>query len=801
MKKVSAHNAQGRSYSKYGRFDERSREFVITDPRTPAPWINYLMGRDLHAFISQGAGGTAWFREPAHGRLTRYRFNGLPVDSPGFYLYIKDGAQVWNPSYFPVMARLDQYECRHAPGVTRFVSAKNGVAAEVRYFIPPEDSIMIWDATLTNNTRATKRLQLYTYVEFSLHGVFKDTEAFLVCGNQYRAYFDRAANGIVVDYFAWEAPFMGKSIFASTRKTRRFDVDRNVFVGAGRSEANPVGLERGLSNSELRDGGRYSCGVLENELVIPPGATRRIAYLHAVTENLAASRRLVRKYSAPAAVDRARARLRRHWETTLSAAQVATPDPALNALLNTWFPYNCRVTFNISRSISSRHTGGGDALRFRDSMQDTMPAVTFFPQAARAKILKIYRTMLASGKTVCGVNPQTMLTDDTKWTRIDGALWGVFTVYRYLAETGDYALLDEVVPYYDKGRGTILDHLLRGMRFIGDHDGGCGLPKIFDVDWNDMLTLFSRAYRDVQSVMVAEQFIYAARLLIEILDAVRRPAARPWLERKIHRYTAVLNSSACWDGAWFKRLLMKDRVMGSRRNREGKIFLNAQSWAVIAGELDPAKTRQAMDSVRARLATECGIRLFAPPFTKMLDNRTPFHCNTPGAGENGGIFLHANTWAVIAEALLGNAGRAWEYYRSILPSALSGRDPDRYANEPYVFSSWVYGPDHERFGNGQLAWLTGGASWMHTVGLEYILGVRPTLKGIVFSPCVPGHWKSYALRRRLRGCMYDVVVNNPRGPAAGGVRVVADGRTLPGNMLSYSSARSCRVTVTIMKNL
>ncbi len=798
MNKKSPGKPSNGSYLKYGRFDADTREFVIRDPRTPAPWINYLMGRDLQAFISQGAGGTAWFREPVHGRLTRYRFNGLPADAPGFHLYIRDGKSLWNPSYFPVMTELDRYECRHAPGTTRFLSAKDGLSAEVRYFIPTDDNVMIWDAILTNTTRAAKRISLYTYIEFSLHGFSKDTDAFLVCGNQYRAFFDRAANGVVVDYFAWESPFFGKSIFASTQPVKRYDVDRDVFIGKGRTEANPIGLEKGLSGSELRDGGRYSCGVLENELVIPPGATRRIAYLHAVSSQLAASRRLVRKYSAPGAVDRAYVRLRRHWETTLSVSKVETPDAELDAMLNTWFPCNTRVTFNIGRSISARHTGSGDAWRFRDSMQDTMPAVTYFPREARAKILKLYRTMMASGKTVTGVNPQTLLTTNAEWTRIDGALWGVFTVYRYLAETGDTAILDEVVPYYDAGEGTVLDHLLRGMKFIGGHDGPDGLPLIFNVDWNDMLTLFSSAYRDVQSVMVAEQFIYAARLLDEILESAGSPDLRPWLKKKTAHYTAVLNSDACWDGAWFKRLLMKGMVMGSRRNREAKIFLNAQSWAVIAGTLEPEKTRRAMESVRTRLATANGIRLFEPPFTKMLDNRTPFHCNTPGAGENGGIFLHANTWAVMAESLLGNAEQAWTYYRSILPCALAGRDADRYANEPYVFSSWVYGPDHERFGNGQLSWLTGGASWMHTIGLEYILGVRPTLKGIVFRPCVPGNWKTYSLHRRLRGCRYDVTVVNPHGLTSGAVSITADGKPVPGDTLPYATGKVCRVTVSLV---
>lgn len=783
--------------NRYGKFDEARREYVITRPDTPAPWVNYLMGRDLYAIVSQTAGGLAFYKEPAEGRLTRYRFNGLPVDSPGFYLYIQDGRTTWSPSFRPVCAPLDRFECRHGLGYTRFDSESHGVRAEMTYLIPPDDNVFLWSIRLTNTSSEPRRLKITTYVEFSLHGFMKDTLAYSVCGNQWRLWFDKRLNGIRSKYFAFEGIFHGQCIFASNRPVRAFDVDRDRFIGPGRTEVNPLGIEKGLGNSEVPDGGRHACGALQNVVTLKPGETRHVLYRYAVSERFSKSEGILKRYRTEADVDRALERIRLLWDTALAASQVRTPDAGLNALLNTWFPYNGRVTFKLSRSISTRHTGAGEAMRFRDSMQDAMLAVTFFPREARAKILKLYRTMLASGKTVTGVNPETMLTTDTEWTRIDGALWGVFTVYRYLAETGDYPMLDEIVPYYDKGTGTILDHLLRGMRFIGGHDGGQGLPKIFNVDWNDMLVLFSRAYRDVQSVMVAEQFIYAARLLLEILNAVRRPTAGRWLEQKVHDYTSVLNSRTCWDGRWFKRLLMHDMVMGSHSSREGKIFLNTQSWAAIAGTLDSAKTRQGMDSAREHLATKYGFRLFAPAFTKMLDNRTPFDCNTPGAGENGGIFLHANTWAVMAEALLGNAERAWEYYRSILPCVLSRQNPDRYANEPYAFSSWIYGPDHERFGAGQLSWLTGGASWMHTVGMEYILGVRPTLNGIVFAPRTPANWKTYSVRRQLRNCLYEIEVRNPKGLVPTGVQVVADGKVIAGDVLPWSDKNSCRVTVTI----
>ena len=782
---------------KYGNFSSHTREYVITDPNTPAPWINYLFGRNLQAFISQAAGGCAWYAEPVHGRITRYRFNGAPVDSPGFYLYLREGQSIWNPSFFPVRTPLDHYECRHTPGYTKFIASKNGLAAEVTYFIPLDTDVMIWDVRLRNLTGKTKHVTLDTYQEYSLHGYDKDTAAFLVCGNQYRAWYDRGHNGIAVDYFAWEAPFMGKSFFTCSQRVTKYEIDRNIFFGHGRTEADPVAFEKGLHNSELRDGGQYACGVLETSLTLPPKGAKRILFALAISKKLSDSQKQAACWANPGRADGALKQIITYWNNNLAAAQVHTPDTSLNHLMNTWLPFNSRATFNLSRSISSRHTGSGDSLRFRDSMQDTMPATTFFPRDAAALIAKLYQTMLASGKTVTGVNAATLRTGDTSWTRIDAALWGVFTVYRYLAETGEYELLSRRVPFYDSGAGTILDHMIRGFHFIGDNDGPDGLPRIFNVDWNDMLVLFSGAYPHVQSIMVAQQFIYAARLMIEILEALGTTEGAEYLKGKIAQYTQVLQSPLCWDGRWFKRLVGPTMVMGSKTNREGKIFLNTQSWAVIAGTLDAQKCRSAMDSAAKQLATAYGLRLFAPPYTRMLDNKTPFHCNTPGAGENGGIFLHANTWAIMAEALLGNRDRAWSYFHRILPATLSDADPDRSANEPYAFTSWVYGPNHERFGNGQLSWLTGGASWIHTVGWEYILGIRPTLAGIILKPCTPHAWPSFTVSRRIRNVVYAITVSVGNLKKAGTpIAILLDGKPIEGGMVPYQTGKR-RVVVKV----
>ncbi|MHB9026083.1 MAG: GH36-type glycosyl hydrolase domain-containing protein [Armatimonadota bacterium] len=780
----------------YGYFDDAAREYVISNPETPGAWINYLMGGELYAFISQAAGGVAFYREPAEGRLTRYRFNGLPVDSPGFYLYIQDGETTWNPSFCPTRTPLDTYRCRHGLGYTTFESSKNGIAAKVTYTIPPDDPVLLWSVELTNTSQETRALQLSTYLEFSLHTFTKDEFAYCVCGNQWRLTFDPAVNGIRIDYFAFESPFHGQSIFASSAPVTAYEIDRERFIGPGRTEHDPIALERGLSNSEVPDGGRYACGALQHAVTLAPGETHRVLYRYAVSDDFAKSARLLQQYAHPEDGEAALAQIRDHWAGALDAAQMQTPDAAMNVLENTWFPYNSRVTFTLGRSISTRHTGGGGALRYRDSMQDALPAVTLFPADAKTRIAQILHTMYADGQCSLGVNPATMQPSgprEKEIIRSDAAVWGVFTVHQYLAETGDFAFLDAMVPYLDGGEGTVFEHLVRSLRFIAEHTGKDGLPSLFTVDWNDFLQIFTVSYTGGQSVMVAEQFIYAARLLEEIAALRGRATEVTFLTPAAEGFRAVLESDACWDGGWYRRLLGDNLIMGSRENADAQIFLNTQSWAVIAGTMDAGRTRAAMDAVYERLNTPHGIRLFAPPFHLMPDGVTRVPANTPGAGENGGIFLHANTWAVMAEALLGRGDRAWEYYSQILPVNMSGKDPERYQNEPYAFSSWVYGPDHERYGAGQLSWLTGGVAWMYVVGWEYILGIRPTLTGLQISPCIPSTWPGFTAQRVWRGTRYDITVENPQGLCRGRIELLVDGVPYPGDTLPPTEKASVSV--------
>jgi cellobiose phosphorylase len=435
-------------------------------------------------------------------------------------------------------------------------------------------------------------------------------------------------------------------------------------------------------------------------------------------------------------------------------------------------------------------------------MQDAMPAPQLFPADARERIERILQTMYADGHCAMGVNPETLrpAPEEEAIIRSDAAVWGVFTMYKYLAESGDTAFLDRSLPYLDRGRGTVFEHLLRSLTHIAKNTGKDGLPRLFTVDWNDFLQVFTVAYTGCQSVMVAQQFIYAVRLLAEIAESSGREREIAPLMAASRRFSRILDSKVCWDGAWYRRLLGDDIVMGSRRNRDAQIFLNTQSWAVIAGTLDRRRAVRAMDSAYRRLNTPFGLRIFAPSFWTMPDGKTRVPTNTPGAGENGGIFVHANTWAIMAEALLGRGDRAWQYFSQVLPPKQSALDPDRYANEPYAFTSWIYGPDHERYGTAQLSWLTGGTAWMYLAGMEYILGVRPTLKGLLVHPCIPAGWKRYSVRRRWRGTLYDITVENPAGVCSGAVEISIDGRPVEGNLLPRTDRENLKVRAVLRRH-
>lgn len=714
----------------FGHFDDAAREFVVTDPLTPAPWINYLGNTRLSAFISQQAGGLAWHIEPQQRRLTRYHWLPAPGDRPGFYVYVRDGETLWNPHFAPTGQPLDRYEGRHGLGYSQFTGAKNGTRVTVRYFIPPAQEVMIWDVTVENTGAAAKELTLVSYVEF---GVLEFMREMFWCylKNHIGFTFDAAANCIRYDYHVFEAPFTPAIWFGCTRPVDGFDCSRDAFCGRGGSLERPAAA---LTGSELPGGG-HGCGSLGVKLRLAPGQRERFAYLLGVGEK------------QPVDVDAAFAELQVYWRRKTSAIQVTTGDAHFDRCVNTWNPLNCQIALERTRDLSTDHIGV-DGMRYRDTMQDALAVANFDPEFAAERIRLVLASQARDGSGNFSFYPfAPKLKVNPEPVRCDNTVWPVMTVSNLIHETGNLAFLDEQIPFRDGGAATVYEHLRLGLEYIWQRRGPRGLPTLFHADWNDGLAVF----RDekAESVMLGMQLVYAAKLLKEY----DRDAA--WCDRVIAELTGILNSDAVWDGAWYRRLLLSNGLnVGSRQRPQGQIYLEPQAWAVISGVGDfENRGRQAMDAVYARLNTPRGLCICAPPYTGIPNPEDKLVGNAPGTGENGAIFCHANTWAIIAECLLGRGDRAYEYYRKVLPSvAAEQQGQEHWGREPYAFNSTVIGPAQGNdFGRGGISWLTGTASWMYVAATQYILGIKPTLTGLQVNPCLPPQWRRVRVARRFRG--------------------------------------------------
>lgn len=773
--------------TKYGFFDIEKHEYVITSPLTPKPWINYLGGiGKLDAFVSNRAGGTVWYEQPHTGRLTRYQYQALPEDSPGFYLYIRENGTVWNPSFMPCRTQLDSYECRHGLYYTKFKSCKNDLQSEVKYFIPASDAVMLWDVTFTNNSDEEKSFSVYPYMDFSMRDYLKDILYYHFCGNQMTGCYDEKYDALKLDYFAFEAQHTGYSLFNASKKFSAFEMCREKFVGVCNDESTPQAVfYDNFRNSEVKGAGVQMCGSFKLDFTLAPHASERVVIKFANAPALEEAGAILKKYDDFAEVDRAEAEFAEIWRDILSKQQISTPDPVLDEFVNVWLPKNIKTAMRCGRSISHRHTGTGTSKTFRDTMQDIMSGALFFPQETRDNILLLMHSVRSDGRITTNIDPVSLKCGDLNHFRCDSVVWGIFTIAKYIAETGDKEILEEKINDYDGNPDTVINLLCRAMRFTGNALGVNGFPKVFTCDWNDSLAVISAVLKDGESIMVAQQYIYAAQIMQTMLPEDYADD-RKFLEDKIKEFTVVLDEKA-WDGKWYKRLLFPDYVMGSSANEEGKIFLNTQSWAAIAGTLDKKHVTQALDSAAEILDSPCGIRISYPGYTRMADGKR-YCANIPGAGENGGLFYHANTWAIIAESLQGNVERAWKYFRQILPIVRSAADADIYGREPYAFASWVYAPENANYGQASLTHLTGGASWLYRTATEFLLGIQPRPDGIKISPCVPNEWDEYAVKRKIAGASYNFSFKRNR--TCSQIEIIVNGKKVDSDMIPYATTGS-----------
>ncbi len=745
----------------FGVFDDKAREYVIADPLPPQPWINYLGNTRLSAFISQQAGGLAWHREPQQRRLTRYHWLPAPQDRPGFYVYVRDRVtgDLWNPHFAPTCRPLNQFECRHGLGYSQFVAEKGGVCVRVRYFIPPDDDVMVWDVTIDNNSGTAQALTLASYVEF---GILEFMREMFWCylKNHIGFTFDPAENWIKYDYHVFEAPFAPAIFMSCTRPVDGFECSREAFCGRGGSLERPC---LALGGSELPGGG-HGCGTLGVNLDLVPGGQERFAYIFGVADDWDKAKELRCKFTAPGTVDKAFAELTSYWGRKIRVFQVSSGDAHFDRAVNIWAPLNCQVTLERTRDLSTDHIGV-DGMRFRDTMQDALAVATFDPDFARERIRLILTSQSCDGSGNFSFYPYApKMKVNVEPHRCDNTVWPIMTIANLVNETGDLSFFEERIPFRDGGDATVYEHVRLGLELIWNRRGLHGLPTLFDADWNDGLAVF----RDprAESVMLGMQLVYAAKLFREFAVRLNYSGDVAWCDQVVGELTDILNSDVVWDGGWYRRLLLSNGdYVGTATRPEGQIYLEPQVWAVMSGVGDfEQRGLKAMDAVYERLNTSRGLMICAPPYTGIPTPADPLVGNAPGTGENGSIFCHANTWAVIAECLLGRGDRAGEYFRKLLPSVAAEEvGQEHWGREPYVFASTVIGPAQGKdFGRAGISWLTGTASWAYIAATQYILGIRPTLDGLTVQPCLPSDWRDVQVTRRFRGQNYRINLEENR---------------------------------------
>jgi len=808
---------------RYGHFDDKKREYVITRPDTPLPWINYLGCEAYFGIVSNTAGGYSFYRDARLRRLTRYRYNNAPFDFGGRYIYLRDNGdgKFWSPSWQPTRQKVDDYSCRHGMGYTIIGSTSNRIKAETLYFVPLGENLEIWQLSVTNLRRKSVRLSVFSSVEFCLWDAQDDATNFQRNFSTGQVEVDQGVIYHKTEYRERRDHF---AFFACSEKLAGYDSQRDVFLGAYRGCDNPTAVERGRSFNSIAHGWA-PIGSHHVKLKLKSGETRRVIFLLGYHENLkdqkfdpptsqTINKRTVKptiaKYLKQAAVDHAFEELRQYWDRLLGRYQTKTPDEHTNRMVNVWNAYQCMATFNMSRSASFFESGIGRGLGFRDSNQDLLGFVHMVPERARERVLDLAATQLETGGAYHQYQPLTKRGNDDVGSNFnDDPLWLILSVAAYLRETGDWSILDEQVTYNNKpGSETPLyEHLERSLHYTLDRLGPHGLPLIGRADWNDCLNLncFSdtpgqsfqtttnKDGKVAESVFIGGMFVLAARELAEIAARRSLHSDAEAYRKAAERMDETVRTKG-WDGEWFLRAYDDfGRKVGSKECEEGKIFIEPQGFCVLAGiGLQDGLARKALDSVSKMLATRHGIVLQQPAYSKYYLHLGEISSYPPGYKENAGIFCHNNPWIIIAEAMMGNGDRAFDYYLRINPSARE-KISQLHRCEPFVYAQMIAGKDAPTHGEAKNSWLTGTAAWNYVAITQFILGIRPTYEGLMIAPAIPSKWKGFSVSRVFQGVRYNINVR--RAGKRNRVRLKVDGHALDGNLIPKPAAGVTQVAV------
>ncbi len=808
---------------KFGYFDDQNREYVITTPQTPLPWINYLGNEDFFSIISNTCGGYSFYKDAKLLRLTRYRYNSVPYDNNGHYFYLKEGDTVWNPAWQPTRETLDAYECRHGLGYSRFTAEKQKVRSELLSFVPRGDTCELQQLKLTNTSDSPKELTLFSYVEWCLWNALDDMTNFQrnlstgeveVIGSRiyHKTEYRERRNHYAV--YAVNAPIDG------------FDTSREDFLGTYNGPDHPEAVFSGSCTNSVTSGW-FPIASHQINVSLKPGETKSFVFVLGYCENpdddkweaqdvinKAPADALLAKYRTDEDVEKAFLVLKDYWAKLLGTFTVETADDRVNRMVNIWNQYQCMVTFNMSRSASYFESGIGRGMGFRDSSQDLLGFVHLIPDRARQRIIDIASTQFRDGSAYHQYQPLTKTGNSDIGSGFnDDPLWLIAGTSAYIRETGDVSILDEIVPYDNdmSCATTLFEHLTRSFDYIVNHKGPHKLPLIGRAAWNDCLNLncFSEHPGEsfqtfgpsegpvAESVFIGGMFVkygreYAdlAQLLGNETEAARARSEVALMEK------AVLADG--WDGKWFVRAYDAfGHKVGSDECDEGKIYIEPQGFCVLAGiGVESGEAETALQSVKERLDSEYGIMILQPAYTRYHVELGEISSYPPGYKENAGIFCHNNPWISIAETVLGHGDRAFEVYKKTCPAFLQEKS-EIHKTEPYVYSQMVGGRDAKFFGQGKNSWLTGTAAWTFADISQYILGIYPTLRGLQIDPCVPHDFGDFKVHRSFRGADYEIEVHT-NGSQKGVREMLVNGRKVDGCIVPIENGvTSYHVVVTM----
>ncbi|WP_053980351.1 GH36-type glycosyl hydrolase domain-containing protein [Marinagarivorans algicola] len=791
---------------KFGHFDDAAREYVITNPRTPYPWINYLGNEDYFSLVSNTGGGYTFYKDAKFRRLTRYRYNNVPVDNGGKYFYINDGGDVWNPGWKPTKTELDNYSCRHGMSYTKIAGERNGIAAEVTQFIPLKSWCEVQRVKLKNTTTETKKFKFFSFIEWCLWNAEDDMQ------------------NLQRNLSTGEVEVKGSTIYHKTEfKERRnhyafynvnapidgFDTDRDIWKGTYNDFDRPDAVFEGKPRNSVAHGWS-PCGSHYIEVELAPGEEKSfvftLGYIEVEPEDKWESKNIINKAPAEALmarfdtdekVDAELQKLAQYWEGLLSTIQVDTGDDRIDRSVNIWNQYQCMVTFNMSRSASFFETGIGRGMGFRDSNQDLIGFVHQAPERARERIIDIASTQFEDGSAYHQYQPLTKRGNANVGGDFnDDPLWLILSTTDYIKESGDYSILDEMVPYDndDTKATTHFEHLKRSFMHTVNNLGPHNLPLIGRADWNDCLNLncFSENPNDsfqttgnkkgftAESLMIAGQFVLYGKEFIKLCQDIGKTDEAAAAQVHVDNMIAAVKKDG-WDGQWYLRAYdYYGKKIGSEENEEGKIFIESQGFCGMAGiGLEDGMVHKSMDAVKEHLDTDYGIVLQQPAFTKYYIEYGEISTYPPGYKENAGIFCHNNPWIMIAETLIGNGDRAFDYWAKITPAFLEDIS-DLHKVEPYVYAQMIAGKDAFTPGEAKNSWLTGTAAWNFAAITQYILGVKPDYTGLGVNPCVPKEWDGFSFTRKFRGATYNIVVTNPDHVSKGVKSLIVNGTAVEG---------------------